>query len=83
MSITATTSEFHNEQSRFLDAAQREPVTILSRGTHRRALVVSPGFYDRAIQAIEDMEDIRAAATARQEAEEVSHEDLKAELGLS
>ncbi|BAU94475.1 hypothetical protein N24_0213 [Corynebacterium suranareeae] len=46
-------------------------------------MVVSPGFYDRAIQAIEDMEDIRAAATARQEAEEVSHEDLKAELGLS
>lgn len=83
MSITATPSEFRNEQSRFLDVAQREPVAILSRGTRRRAVVVSPDFYDRAVQALEDIEDIRAAAEARKEAGEVSHEDLKAELGLS
>lgn len=82
MNTTVTLSQFRNEQSRYLDAAQREPVAILSRGTRRRAVVVSPDFYDRAIQALEDIEDIRAAAAARQEADEISHEDLKAELGL-
>lgn len=82
MSTTVTSSEFRSEQSRYLDVAQREPVAILSRGTRRRAVVVSPDFYDRAIQALEDVEAIRAAAVARQEAGGISHEDLKAELGL-
>ena len=49
MSTEVTTSEFRNEQSRYLDAAQREPVSILSRGARRRAVVVSPDFFDRAI----------------------------------
>ena len=82
MSVTTTPSEFRSEQSRYLDIAQREPVSILSRGTRRRAVVVSPDFYDRAVQALEDIEDIRAAALARQETGEISHEALKAELGL-
>ena len=46
MSTEVTTSEFRNEQSRYLDAAQREPVSILSRGARRRAVVVSPDFFD-------------------------------------
>lgn len=83
MSTTVTPSQFRNEQSRYLDIAQREPVAILNRGTRRRAVVVSPDFYDRAIQALEDLEDIRAAEAARQEAGGISHEDLKAELGLN
>lgn len=78
-----TSSEFRNEQSRYLDAAQREPVTILSRGTRRRAVVVSPDFYDRAVSALEDIEDIRAAAAARKENGGLSHDELKAELGLN
>ena len=77
-----TTSEFRNEQSRYLDAAQREPVLILSRGSRRRAVVVSPDFFDRAIEALEDMEDIRAAAAARLDDEVVTLEELKAEFGL-
>lgn len=81
MSGNASPSEFRSEQGRYLDIAQREPVFILSRGTRRRAVVVSPDFYDRAVQALEDIEDIRAAAHARQEADEISHQALKAELG--
>ncbi|RSZ63893.1 type II toxin-antitoxin system Phd/YefM family antitoxin [Corynebacterium hylobatis] len=83
MSITVTPSQFRSEQSHYLEAAQREPVVILSGGTRRRAVIVSPDFYDRAVQALEDIEDIRAAAAARQEAGQISHEDLKAERGLS
>lgn len=82
MNTAVTSSEFRSEQSRYLDVAQREPVAILSRGARRRAVVVSPGFYDEAVKALEDIEDIRAAAAARQEEGDISHEDLKAELGL-
>lgn len=82
MGITVTLSQFRSEQSHYLDAAQREPVTILSRGPRRRAVVVSPDFYDRAVQALEDGEDIRAAAAARQEAGGVSHEEFTSDLEL-
>ncbi|TLP71175.1 type II toxin-antitoxin system Phd/YefM family antitoxin [Nesterenkonia sphaerica] len=81
--MTSTTlSDFRAHQSKVLDDAQREPVEILSRGSRRRAVVVSPEFFDRAIQALEDQSDIRGAAEARGETGQVSHEDLMAELGL-
>ena len=55
---------------------------ILSRGSRRRAVVVSPEFFDRALQALEDQVDMKAAAAARRENDSISHEDLMAELGL-
>ena len=79
---TATLSDFRNNQAAFLDAAQREPVEILSRGARRRAVVVSPDFYDRAVAALEDAQDIRDAAAARREQGSVPHAQLMAELGL-
>lgn len=82
MGITVTLSQFRSEQSHYLDAAQREPVTILSRGPRRWAVVVSPDFYDRAVQALEDGENIRAAAATRQEAGGVSHEEFTSDLKL-
>ncbi len=81
--MTSTTlSDFRAHQSRILDDAQREPVEILSRGKRRRAVVVSPEFFDRAVQALEDQTDTRGASEARGESGSVSHEDLMAELGL-
>lgn len=82
MGIEVTTSEFRKEQSRYLDAAQREPVSLLSRGSRRRAVVVSPDFFDRVIEALEDKEDIRAAEAARLDDEVMTHGELKAEFGL-
>jgi len=78
---SVTLSEFRARQADLIAVAQREAVEITSRGVGRRAVVVSPDFYDRAIQALEDQMDARAAAAAREEAERVSHEDLAAELG--
>lgn len=78
----ATLSEFRAHQSRFLDAAQRGPVEILSRGSRRRAVVVSPEFFDRAVQALEDQLDVQSAARARRESGGISHAELMAELGL-
>ena len=46
------------------------------------AVVVSPGFFDRALQALEDQADVRGAAEARREQGGISHEELMAELGL-
>ena len=80
---SVTLSQFRNQQSDYIAAAQREPVEITSRGAGRRAVVVSPEFYDRAVAALEDLADARAAAEARVEQEpRVSHEDLRRELGI-
>ncbi|WP_133726718.1 type II toxin-antitoxin system prevent-host-death family antitoxin [Nesterenkonia aurantiaca] len=81
--MTSTTlSDFRAHQSKILDDAQREPVEILSRGSRRRAVVVSPEFFDRAIQALEDQTDTHGAAEARSENGSVSHQELMAELDL-
>ena len=80
--VTTTLSYFRAHQSELLDAAQRAPVEILSRGSRRRAVVVSPEFFDRALQALEDQVDMKAAAAARRENDSISHEDLLADLGL-
>ena len=80
--VATTLSYFRAHQSELLDAAQRAPAEILSRGSRRRAAVVSPEFFDRALQALEDQADVKAAAAARREDDSISHEDLMAELGL-
>lgn len=81
--ISASLSQFRGRQSEFIDKAQRAPVEITSRGARRRAVVVSPEFFDRAIRALEDQADIEAAAASRaDDGPVVSHEDLMAELGL-
>ena len=61
-------------------AAKREPVEITSVEGDRRAVIVSPAFFDEAVQAIEDLDDIRAAAAARREEGFVAHEDLAGEI---
>lgn len=78
-----TLSQFRKQQSDYIAAAQREPVEITSRGAGRRAVVVSPEFFDRAVQALEDQLDVRAAAAARAEDEpRISHAELMSELGF-
>ena len=80
-SITLT--EFRARQSDYIAAAQREPVEITSRGVGRRAVVVSPDFFDRALEALEEQADIRAADAARNEAEpRAAHADVMAEFGF-
>lgn len=80
---SVTSSEFRKTQSQLLEEAQRTPVVITSRGSRARAVVVSPAFFARAVEALEDLEDIRAAEIARQESAEISFEDLKKELGFA
>lgn len=79
---SVTMSEFRSRQSELVASTHREPVTLTSRGAVRRAVVVSPEFYDRAVEALEDKLDAEAAEAARREGGTVSHRDLMAELGL-
>lgn len=78
---SVTLSEFRGRQSDYIATAQREPVEITSRGARVRAVVVSPEFYRRALQALEDQADVEAATRARQERGGVSHDELVEEIG--
>lgn len=78
---SVTLSEFRNRQSEYIAAAQREPVEITSRGAVRRAVVVSPEFFDRAVEALEDLIDTREAKKARMEPR-ISFDELMDELGI-
>lgn len=78
---SVTLSEFRGRQSDYIATAQREPVEITSRGAGLRAVVVSPEFYRRALEALENQADVEAAARARQERGSVSHDELVEELG--
>jgi prevent-host-death family protein len=77
-----TLSQFRSQQSDYIAVAQREPVEIRSRGARRRAVLVSPEFFDQAVEALEDQSDIRAAALARQDPERIPFDELMEELGL-
>jgi len=63
---SVTLSQFRSHQADMLAAAQREPVEITSRGAGRRAVVVSPEFYDRALQALVDQADTRGVVIAQE-----------------
>ena len=78
---SVTLSQFRSQQSDYIAAAQREPVEITSRGVGRRAVLVSPEFYDRAVRALEDQADVQAAAEARTEPR-MDFEELVTELGV-
>lgn len=49
---TVSSAEFRAHQSEYLARAQHEPVEIMSRGSRRRAVLVSADFYDRACIAL-------------------------------
>lgn len=68
-----------------LDSARREPVRVLSHG-RAVAVVMDPELAERALQALEDAEDMAAVdrALAATEAGEPTYslKDVAAELGI-
>lgn len=79
--MTATDAREHFSDA--LATASREPVFITRHGK-RIAALVTVDFYDRAVEALEDAEDIAAAHAALEEdGESVPWEVVKAELGLT
>lgn len=78
MTTTTGTAEFRQNLGHYFDEVQREPVAIESRG-RRRAVLVSPVFFD---QALEDKLDATKARQARQKADEIPFDQLMDELGI-
>lgn len=79
--MTATDAREHFSDA--LAACTTEPVFITRHGK-RVAVLVTPDFYDRAIEALEDAEDVAAARAARDEpGESIPWEVVKADLGLA
>lgn len=56
---TATLSDFRQNQAQYIAAAQVEPVKLRSRGAQTRAVLVSPAFYEEAMEALEERRDRR------------------------
>lgn len=81
MTTTTGTAEFRQNLGHYFDEVQREPITIESRG-RRRAVLVSPGFFDQALEALEDKLDAAKARQARQEEDEIPFDQLMDELGI-
>ncbi|MFB9954251.1 type II toxin-antitoxin system Phd/YefM family antitoxin [Cellulomonas denverensis] len=83
MGRSTTTAEFRSHLGEYLDAAQREPVAITNRG-RRRAVLVSEDFFERALAALEDAEDVAAAREARRDpAPRFTLAEVMADLGLT
>ena len=79
--MTATDAREHFSEA--LAASSREPVFITRHGKRVAALVTAE-FYDRAIAALEDAEDIASARAALDEdGPSIPWEVVKADLGLA
>lgn len=78
-----TSSDAREHFAEALAAANREPVFITRHGKRVAALVTTE-FYERAIEALEDAEDIAAAQAALDEdGESIPWETVRADLGLA
>lgn len=77
-----TANDARTHWAEILDLVRDEPVHVERRG-REVAVVVSPAFFERAVAALEDLEDIAAGETALDDdAELVTHEQLLRDLGL-
>jgi prevent-host-death family protein len=80
--VTTSSNDARIHWAELLDNVRSEPVHINRRG-RAVAVLVDPDFYERALEALEDAEDLAAARAAREDNEPlVSHEDLRRELGI-
>ncbi len=74
-------NEARTRWAEILDQVRDEPVHIERRG-REVAVVVSPAFFERAVTALEDIEDIADGEAALEDEELVTHEQLMHDLGL-
>jgi prevent-host-death family protein len=66
-----------------IDIARTDAVVLERRG-RREAVLVSPEYYDRALDALEEAEDVAAYdAAMAEEGPNIPWEQVKADLGLA
>ena len=80
--IDVPVSEARADLATLIEKTGKHPVRITSHGKVK-AVIVNPAFYERAMEALEDLEDIKALDEALQNREPgIPWEEVKKELGL-
>lgn len=80
--MTVTANEARTRWADLIDLTRSEPVEITRRGKVV-AVLVKPEFFERALDALEELEDLLAVEEAESEiGDPVSLEEVKRELGL-
>lgn len=80
--LIKNSNDARTQWAEMIEQVRDEPVHIQRRG-RAVAVLVSPDFFVRAVDALEDIGDIAAAETALADDEPlVSHADLMRELGI-
>lgn len=77
-------SEARNHLAELIESARRtgDPVYVTRRG-RRVAVIVDPEVYERLLEAAEDAVDRSELRGAREDADYVPWDEVKAELGLT
>lgn len=80
--LIRNSNDARTQWAEMIEQVRDEPVHIQRRG-RAVAVLVSPEFFDRAVEALEDIADIEAVdAALAEDAPLVSHDDLMSELGI-
>lgn len=80
--IDVPVSEARADLATLIDTTETHPVRITSHGKVK-AVLVNPAFYERAMEALEDLEDIKAIEEAMMDSSPgIPWEEVKKELGL-
>ncbi|GAA1725637.1 prevent-host-death family protein [Brachybacterium phenoliresistens] len=79
--VNTTPSDLRTHLSHDIEQAAAEPVRILSRGLRECAVLVSPGFYDRATLALGD-EDYAAPPLTEDQRYQAELRTFLAEYGV-
>ena len=80
--VDVPVSEARADLATLIDTTETHPVRITSHGKVK-AVLVNPAFYERAMEALEDLEDIKAIEEAMMDSSPgIPWEEVKKELGL-
>lgn len=80
--MTVTSNDARTKWSEMIDATRDEPVTITRRG-RTVAVLVKPEFFERALDALGDIEDIEeAAAAAKSDEPTFTLDEIRREFGI-
>ena len=80
--VTVSITDARADLAAFVKKVKRNPVEITSHGKVQ-AVLVDPSFYERAMDALEDLEDVRAFDEAMEDKSPgIPWEKVKKELGI-
>lgn len=80
--VTVSITDARADLAAVVKKVKKNPVEITSHGKVQ-AVLVDPSFYERAMEALEDIEDVRAFDEAKKDTSpRIPWEQVKKDLGL-